>query len=238
MITPPIRRVETPQDVVHACCSVLSRPWNWISNALAKFCPRSWDVPACSARPSPISASIEYVFDAPANFSLALFCPSSTGMASTFSENSLYTAEHPQRFFVRLGLGLVRRVPLLPEELRRPQERTRDLLPADDVGPLVDEDGQVAPRLDPLGVHRPDDGFGRGPHDQRLIEILAAALGDEGHLRRKALDVLGLPHDQALRDEERKVRVHVARLLEPRVEPLLDQLPHRVAVRAGSPCTL
>jgi hypothetical protein len=37
----------------------LSRAWNWMSNAFAKFCPRLCDVPACSARPSPISASIE-----------------------------------------------------------------------------------------------------------------------------------------------------------------------------------
>ena len=59
MITPPISRVDTPHDVVQACCTVLSRPWNWMPNALAKFCPRLCDVPACSARPSPISASIE-----------------------------------------------------------------------------------------------------------------------------------------------------------------------------------
>ena len=89
MMTPPIIRVETPHEVVHACCSDLSRPWNRISNAFAKFCPRSCDVPACSARPSPISASIEYVRDAPANFSLELFWPSSTGMASTSSANAL-----------------------------------------------------------------------------------------------------------------------------------------------------
>ena len=30
-----------------------------------------------------MSASIEYVFEAPANFSLLLFCPSITGIAST-----------------------------------------------------------------------------------------------------------------------------------------------------------
>ncbi len=89
MMTPPMRRVETPHDVVHANCSALSRPWKRISKALAKFCPRLCEVPACSARPSPISASIEYVLDAPANFSLLLFWPSITGIASTFSANSL-----------------------------------------------------------------------------------------------------------------------------------------------------
>ena len=89
MITAPTSRVVTPQDVVHTYCSVLSRPWNWMSNALAKFCPRLCDVPAWSARPSPISASIEYVREAPANFSLSLFWPSTTGIASTFSQTSL-----------------------------------------------------------------------------------------------------------------------------------------------------
>ena len=59
MMTPPMRRVVIPQDVCHPYCTVLSRPWNVMSNTLAKFCPRLWDVPACRARPSPISASIE-----------------------------------------------------------------------------------------------------------------------------------------------------------------------------------
>jgi hypothetical protein len=59
MMTPPTRRVETPHDVPHTCCTVLSRAWKVMSKALAKFCPRLCDVPACSARPSPISASIE-----------------------------------------------------------------------------------------------------------------------------------------------------------------------------------
>ena len=59
MMTPPTSRVDTPHDVVQAYCSVLSRPWNWISKALAKFWPRLCEVPACRARPSPISASME-----------------------------------------------------------------------------------------------------------------------------------------------------------------------------------
>ena len=44
---------------VQTYCTVLSRAWNLMSNALAKFCPRLCDVPACSARPSRISASME-----------------------------------------------------------------------------------------------------------------------------------------------------------------------------------
>ena len=78
-----------PHDVPQMYWSDLSRAWNLMSNALAKFWPRLCDVPACSARPSPISASIEYVRPAPANFSLSDFRPAMTGMASSVSTNSL-----------------------------------------------------------------------------------------------------------------------------------------------------
>ena len=135
------------------------------------------------------------------------------------------------RLVLRLVRGLVRGVPFLPEELGRAQERPRHLLPADDVGPLVDEDGQVAPRLDPLRVHRADDGFGRRPDDQPLLELLVAAVRDPRHLRREALDVLRLLHQQAFGNEQREVRVDVPGRLEAAVERLLDQLPDGVAVR-------
>ena len=59
MTTPPMSRVVIPQDVCHPYCNVLSRPWNVMSKTLAKFWPRLWDVPACRALPSPISASTE-----------------------------------------------------------------------------------------------------------------------------------------------------------------------------------
>ena len=59
MISPPTSRVDTPHDVVQAySCSPLSAE-NLISWALAKFCPRKCDVPACSALRSCIIASIE-----------------------------------------------------------------------------------------------------------------------------------------------------------------------------------
>ena len=59
-----------------------------MSKALAKFSPRLCDVPDCSARVSPIIASIEYERSAPANFSLSLFCPRTTGTAASFSAKS------------------------------------------------------------------------------------------------------------------------------------------------------
>ena len=70
-----------------------------------------------------------------------------------------------------------------------------------------------------------------------LLELLVAAARDPRHLRRKALDVLRLLHQQALGDEEREVRVDVPGRLEAPVEPLLDQLPDGVAVRPDRPCS-
>ena len=125
----------------------------------------------------------------------------------------------------------MRRVAFLPEKLGRAQEGPRHLLPADDVRPLVDQHGQIAPRLNPLLVHHAEDRLGGGPDDQLFLELLGAAPGDPGDLRRKALDVLRLAHQQALGNEEREVRVHVARGLEPIVQLALDVFPDGVAVR-------
>ena len=68
--------------------------------------------------------------------------------------------------------------------------------------------------------------------DEPLLEVLVAALRDPGHLRREALRRAPPPHQEAFGDEQREVRVDVPRLLEAAVEPLLDQLPDGVAVRA------
>ena len=59
MITAPISRVETPHEVVQQYSSVPDGLANLISWAWAKFCPRKCDVPAWSALPSCIIASIE-----------------------------------------------------------------------------------------------------------------------------------------------------------------------------------
>ena len=96
--------------------------------------------------------------------------------------------------------------------------------------PLVVEERQVAVALDPALVGRPDDRLRRRADGQRLLELLAAAVGDDRHLRREALDVIGLLLEQAHRDEQREVDVLVAGRLEPVVERALGQLPDRVAV--------
>ncbi len=139
-------------------------------------------------------------------------------------------AEHPQRLFHRLVARRVRGVAFLPEELRRAQEQARPHLPAHHVGPLVDEQRQVAVRLNPLGIHVPDDRLRRGAHDQPLLQFGASANGDDRQLRREALHVLGLLLQEALRDEEREVGVDVPGRLEAAVQRIADVLPERVAV--------
>lgn len=47
----------------------------------------------------------------------------------------------------------------LPEELGGAEEEPGAEFPAHDVGPLVDEEREVAVALDPVFVGVPDDGF-------------------------------------------------------------------------------
>ena len=61
MMRPPINRVLTPHEVAHANSSLLLLSLNVTSNALAKFWPRKWLVPAWSALPSCIMASMQSV---------------------------------------------------------------------------------------------------------------------------------------------------------------------------------
>ena len=85
MMTPPIRRVETPQLVVLQSVSVPASSWNLIFCASAKCVPRKCDVPACSALPSCIIASMDQVATAPGKRSFSGFSPAITGMANMSS---------------------------------------------------------------------------------------------------------------------------------------------------------
>ena len=95
----------------------------------------------------------------------------------------------------------MRGVPLLPEELRGAQEQPRPELPADHVAPLVEQQGQVAPRLQPSPDGGPDDRLGRRPDRVGLLQLAAAGVGDDRHLRREALHVVGLPLEQFVGDQ-------------------------------------
>ena len=159
-------------------------------------------MPACSALRSCIIASMQNVCTAPGKRSPAVFSPLITGIAIQFSANVGVDVEHPHRLFDRLFGGGVRGVAFLPEELGRAQEQARAHLPADDVGPLVDEERQVAIALHPARERVADDRLGGRPDDQRLFELaggtqLAVRAGfqpvmrDDRAFLGEAFDVLG-----------------------------------------------
>ena len=111
-------------------------------------------------------------------------------------------AVHLFGFFDRFGVGGVGGVAFLPEELGGAQEQARAQLPAHDVGPLVDEQRQVAVALDPFGEAGADDGFTGGADDQGFVElaggfkaafavVFEAVVGDHGAFFGEAFDVLG-----------------------------------------------
>ena len=118
-------------------------------------------------------------------------------------------------------------VTLLPEELARSEEETGTHLPAHDVAPLIAEQGEVAPGVDPILVRIPDHSLRGGADDQLLIELSLGVDDDSGlvfcrlepivshhsALLGKALDMLRLPAEEGLRDQEGKVGVADAGLL-------------------------
>ena len=70
-----------------------------------------------------------------------------------------------------------------------------------------------------------------GPDGERLLELLAAGLGDERDLGREPFDELALLRQHRGGHEQREVEVLVPGRLDPVVELALDRLPDRVAVR-------
>ena len=88
MISPPTIRVDEPHDVVQANSRSPDGSRKSIPNARAKFCPSSWLVASCRALPSPIMASQVIVLTAPANRSLSVLCPTSTGRARRSTRKS------------------------------------------------------------------------------------------------------------------------------------------------------
>ena len=144
-----------------------------------------------------------------------------------------------------LVLGFVGGVAFLPEKLSGAEEKAGPHFPAHDVGPLVDEEWEVAVRLDPACEGGADDGFRGGADDVGLGELPAgdhfrlsgdgvldgfkAVMGDDGALRGKAFRVLGFFFQVGKRDEKRKIGVLVACGFEAAVELLLDEFPNAVA---------
>ena len=123
-------------------------------------------------------------------------------------------------------------VAFLPQELARTQEGPGSFFPTHHVGPLVDQQRQIPVRLNPALVHAPDDRLGGRAHHQGFLQLLATAVGHHRHLRGESFDVLRLFLYEALRYQQREVRVHVPARFEHGVYRGLHPLPQRVTGRA------
>ena len=156
--------------------------------------------------------------------------------------------EHLVGLLDRFGLGRVDRVAFLPEELGGAKKEARAHLPADDVGPLVDQNRQIAVGLDPLRIGLADDRLGSRAHDERLFELaggdeltvgahLEARVGDHCTLFGEAINVGGFLLNVADRNEEREVGVYVTGLLEHLIEVAVNILPEGVAPRLNHHAT-
>ena len=142
----------------------------------------------------------------------------------------VYLQHLPRLLQGLLGRG-VYRVPLLPEEFAPAQEGAGGLLPAQHAAPLVVEAGQVAPGVHHMAPVLAEERLAGGADAQPLRQLLAAAHGHPGALGGKALHMVLLLLQQALRYEHGHGDVDMPRLLEAPVEEGLYVLPDGVAVR-------
>ena len=135
-------------------------------------------------------------------------------------------------------------MPLLPQELRRAQERTRAHLPAHYVAPLVAQDGEIPPGCDPVLVNAPYDGLGGWPHDELFFQfclgvhyhalsvrvVHQAVMGNHRALLCEACHVLGFLAEERFGDEQREISVLDAGLLEHAVQNGLHLFPDGISV--------
>ena len=86
------------------------------------------------------------------------------------------------------------------------------------VVPLVQFDGQISVRLDPLGIGRVHDCLRGGPDGDGLGQLSFSGSGDPGHFRREICDVVFFLLQGGLGHEDGEVAVLHAQLLDLTVE--------------------
>ena len=136
--------------------------------------------------------------------------------------------QHLAGFGFGFFLGGVGRMAFLPQELGGTQEEAGTHFPADHVGPLVHQDGQVAVRLDPILIGVPDDGFRSGAHNQFFFQFgggvhayalavfvgFEAVVGHHGAFLGKAFHMVGFAAEEGFGDEKREISVLMPGFLE------------------------
>ena len=152
------------------------------------------------------------------------------------------------RFFARFGFGFVHGVAFLPEEFRCAQKQARPHFPADDVGPLIDQDWQVAIGLHPFRVAGADDCFGSWPNHQRFGQWtgrlhfsigvhLQSCVGDDRAFLGEAFDVFRFLREITQRNEKREISVAMAGRAKHGVELTLHVFPNPVTPRSNHHAT-
>ena len=153
--------------------------------------------------------------------------------------------DHAPGFFLGFLCGGMGRMAFLPEEFGRTEEEAGTHLPAHDVGPLVAQDGQVAPRSDPILIGTPDNGLGSRADNEFLLQfglriyddalsvgvVHEAVMGNHRALLGETRHMFGLAAEERFRDEEREVCVLHACRLEHIVQDALHLFPDCISVR-------
>ena len=162
---------------------------------------------------------------------LALSLPSGNDRdRQVFLNKTLVHFPHHLCALFRLFISSVDRMPLLPQELPGTQERSCRLLPAEHGTPLVPYLRQVAVGLHGLAPHIAEQRLRCGPDAESLLELLHTAVCHPRHFRRKALDMILLLLEQALRDQHRKIHILHTCIFKTLIQVRLDILPQRIAV--------
>ncbi len=129
--------------------------------------------------------------------------------------------------FLFCGVG---GVAFLPPKFPRAQEGAGGLFPADHAAPLVIELGQIPPGLDDMGIVFAKQRFGGGAHAKTLLQPFGAAVGDPGHLRRKAFHMVLFLIQQRLWDKQRHSHIFMAAFFDHTVKDFLDILPDGLGI--------
>src|SRR5689334_10469800 len=77
----------------------------------------------------------------------------------------------------------------------------------------------------------PNDGLARRPNDVGLLQLFATGVGHHREFWRKALHMFSFFLDEALRDEQRKIRILMPRRLELIVQRPLNFFPYGKSMR-------
>ena len=119
--------------------------------------------------------------------------------------------QHAAGFFLSLLSGFMSRMALLPQEFGSAQEEASTHFPAHDIGPLVEQNGQIAITLYPLRVHVANYGLRCGTDDKGLrqsgtscqmavLTLLQGGVGYHSTFHGKAFHMLGLFLQEANRN--------------------------------------